>query len=257
VKIPTTEKISYDVEFSTTSQISSPSFDKDEKEFSFTVSGPSGTKGTLTVSIPVMLLDEIYSVLRGGEEINRNSWSVNRFDGKNHVTINYFHSEHDWDVRGRSSSVGTGIETASGYLVTHKWYPTPVLPNRNHELNIEIWDNNPTEPQEPNDGARYSLEISKQNNVVFERTGRTDPLTAQLQILNGTFQKSDREVSVVYDLTIMIEEFDTTRVNEAVNIDVVVVPEYSTWGIMITLVGLLILVTLITKFKPLTKKVPI
>lgn len=244
----TSEEVKYDVKFVTTSEISSASFDKQDRKLSFIIDGPTGTKGTLTAEIPVLLLDKIFKVTINGEPLAENSWSVERFGLTNYLTMNYRHSPDLAEITG--SSTGDIITTENGLKIIHNWRnPPPLNLDETHAL-ILLFD--------PDyQGIKFldfSVTISDEDKKYFYRSQTTlDDGTKQIRVPTNSFPLQLDEDGENLDVIIYVDRYNGADVNDLATTKVHIIPEYPTWIIMLILSGTIFLAIILTRVaKPIS-----
>ena len=241
------ERVKYNLEFVTTSEISNVSFNKENKRVAFTASGPSGTFGNLILKIPVFLLDNLYKVTRNGQPYT--DWSVERVGLFNYITINYSHSSNDYEVHALQSN--EPLSTNSGHMIMYNWLPFPVTDSADqHLLTVSIIDSeNPDEPK----SSKFNVKISKLGSVRFneDRTGDDDG-TGNLRIGKTILYKDPNKDSEKLDMEITLLEYDNVLIDEhAVPMqNIIIIPEYPL-GVLIILLTAVTFVILTTRFRTL------
>jgi len=240
------ENVKDNLEFITESEISDASFNKENKEISFTVSGPSGTSGSLILKVPVFLLDNIYEVTKYGQPYH--NWSVERIGAFNYITINYSHSSHGYSIHGLQSN--TPLTTNSGYTIRYNWLPFPISDEvEQHILTVSISTLDNEEPK----NSKFNIQISKFNSVRFNEDRITgDDATENLRIGQDTLYKDPNIDSEELEMEITLLEYDGMLIGERADPmqKITIIPEYP-MGVFIILLTAITFVILATRIRTL------
>lgn len=242
------EQIKDTLEFVTESEISDISFNKENNEISFTVSGPSGTSGSLILKIPVFLLDDLYQVTRGDQLYY--DWSVERVGVFNYVTIRYSHSNHDFGLHFNQRN--EPLSTPSGHTIRYDWAPFPISDDTvvPHRLSVSVSESdNPNEPK----SSKVNIKIAKSGSVRYDADILAgDDGTGNLRIGDNVLYKDPNKDSEKLDMEITLLEYDNALIDERADPiqEIIIIPEYPL-GVLIILFTAVTFVILTTRFRTL------